>query len=122
LITVYLTVSVCFEKLYNACKVHDVPFFYVVFQFGLIGWAAYLCVGFANSGSVGFATLIDVMVISSSGWSKVVACLNSAGLAVSLVTQVLVMCGAQQYQEVSGPREYAEDGHPQGQRLSGSPR
>jgi hypothetical protein len=105
LITGYLTISVCFDKLYTACKVHDVPFSYVVCQFALIGWIGYLTAGFPNTGSVGFATLLDLIAQSNSVWSMIIASLNTVALLASFATQVLVMRGAQQYQKVSGVSE-----------------
>jgi uncharacterized membrane protein (UPF0136 family) len=105
LLTCYLTIGICFDKLYTACKVHDVPFSYVIMQFGLIGWIAYLCVGFPNSGSVGVATLIDLIAKSGSVWSIVIAAVNSAILLGSFVVQVTVMRKAQKYQKISGVPE-----------------
>jgi hypothetical protein len=102
IITTYLTISICFERLYKACKTHDVPFSYITWQFVLIGWTGYLAVGFPNSGSVGFATFIDLVAKSNSTWSKVISFLNSFALLVSFFTQIVIMQQAQKYQKVSG--------------------
>jgi hypothetical protein len=102
IMTTYLTISICFERLYKACKTHDVPFSYVTWQFVLIGWTGYLAVGFPNSGSVGFATFIDLVAKSPSTWSKLIAFVNSLALLISFFTQIIVMRKAQNYQKVSG--------------------
>jgi hypothetical protein len=85
-----------------------VPFSFITWQFVLIGWTGYLAVGFPNSGSVGFATFIDLVAKSDSAWSKAIACLNSIALIVSFLTQIVVMERAQKYQKVSGLPEHME--------------
>jgi hypothetical protein len=102
LVTCYLTVAISFPKLYKACKEHDVPFSFITWQFVLIGWTGYLCVGFPNSGSAAFATFIDLIARSSSVWAKVITCINTLAIVASLIIQIVVMIGAQKYQKISG--------------------
>jgi hypothetical protein len=105
LVTCYLTIAICFPRLYKACKEHDVPFSFITWQFVLIGWTAYLCAGFPNSGSAGFATFIDLIAKSPSVWPTLIAGINTFALVASLVIQIVVMTGAQKYQKISGVPE-----------------
>jgi hypothetical protein len=105
LVTCYLTIAICFARLYKACKEHDVPFSFVTWQFVLIGWTGYLCVGFPSSGSAAFATFIDLISRSESAWEKAISCINTIALLTLLITQIVVMTGAQKYQKVSGVPE-----------------
>lgn len=102
LVTIYLTVSLCWEKLYNGCKAHDLPFSFIVWQFILIAWTGYLAVGFPSSGSVGIATFIDLVAKSDSGWSKMIATINTLLLLGSITVHIIVLQQAQKYQKVSG--------------------
>ena len=102
LLSSYITVSVCWTKLYSGCVKHDVPFSFIVWQFVLIGWTIYLAVGFPNSGSVGVATFIDLIAKSTSVLAKVFAGFNMVALFAMLATQIVVLQQAQKYQKVSG--------------------
>ena len=104
LLSSYVTVSVCWNKLYWGCVNHDVPFSFIVWQFVLIGWTVYLTVGFPNSGSVGIATFIDLIAKSTSVVAKIFAGLNMIALLSMLGTQIVVLQQAQKYQKVSGVR------------------
>lgn len=98
----YLTISICFSKLYNACRKRDIPFSFLLFQFALIGFLLYQFVGFPNSGSIGLATFLDLVAKSKSGWSKFIAFLNTCAVLSSVVIQVIVLQQSQKYQKVSG--------------------
>lgn len=102
LVTVYVTVSLCWEKLYNGCRARDLPFSFIVWQFVLIAWTGYLAVGFPSSGSVGIATFIDLIAKSESGWSKTIATFNTLMLIGSIAIHIIVLQQAQKYQKVSG--------------------
>ena len=98
----YLTISICFSKLYNACRKRDIPFSFLLFQFALIGFLLYQFVGFPNSGSIGLATFLDLIAKSTSGWSKFIAFLNTCAVMSSVIIQVIVLQQSQKYQKVSG--------------------
>jgi hypothetical protein len=100
-----LAISICFDKLYLGCKKRDIPFSFITWQFVLIGWLGYLTIGFPNSGSVGFATFIDLVAKSKSVWSKFISFLTALSLAVLFFAEILVLQQAQKYQKVSGLRE-----------------
>jgi hypothetical protein len=105
LITCYLTIAVCFDKLYNGCKTQNITFSFVTFQFVLIGWLVYLITGFPSSGSVGFATFIDMVAKTTSIWPQLIALLNTFALLISLSIQIAVMRKAQLFHKVSGVPE-----------------
>ena len=98
----YLTLSLCFNKLYSSCCKHDIPFSFIIYQFILRGFLLYLFVGFPNSGSVGLATFLDLVAKSKSGWSKFISFLNSVVILACAIIQVIVLQQSQKYQKVSG--------------------
>lgn len=101
-LSLYLTASVNFQRLYRACKAHDIPFSYTLLQFALILFLMYLFVGFPNSGSAGLATFLDLLAKSDSTWAKISAFVNTAALLADILLQLYVLQQAQKYQKVSG--------------------
>lgn len=101
-LNLYLTISLCFNKLYSSCCKHDIPFSFIIYQFILIGFLLYQFVGFPNSGSVGLATFLDLVAKSKSGWSKFISFANSLVILSSAVIQVIILQQSQKYQKVSG--------------------
>lgn len=101
-LNLYLTLSLCFNKLYTSCCKHDIPFSFIMYQFILIGFLLYQFVGFPNSGSVGLATFLDLVAKSKSGWSKFISFLNSVVILSCAIIQVIILQQSQKYQKVSG--------------------
>lgn len=101
-LNLYLTISLCFNKLYASCCKHDIPFSFILYQFILIGFLLYQFVGFPNSGSVGLATFLDLIAKSKSGWSKFISFVNSMIILACAIIQVIVLQQSQKYQKVSG--------------------
>ncbi|OHS93943.1 hypothetical protein TRFO_39875 [Tritrichomonas foetus] len=102
----YLTISVNFSRLYSSCRAHDIPFSFLLFQFVLIGFLVYQLIGFPNSGSVGFATFLDLIAKSKSGWSKFISFFNTILILSCAVVQFIVLQQSQKYQKVSGHDEH----------------
>ncbi|EAY17154.1 hypothetical protein TVAG_303730 [Trichomonas vaginalis G3] len=100
--TVYVGLNFSYMGIYEACKRRDVPFRWTIYQFCFVGWCGYRTVGFPNSGSVGFAVLLDLIANNSKGLSKFIAFINSALSAVALYFEIRAMVEAQKYQKVSG--------------------
>jgi hypothetical protein len=100
--TVYFAFNYSFLKLYAACRRRDVPFSWVVTQFVLVGWIAYLAIGFPDSGCVGVATFLDLLAKSRSTVSMCVAAVNTALIVAVLYFQFVTLYRAQAYQKVSG--------------------
>lgn len=98
----YFYSSVDFPRLYKSCKKHDIPFSWTLIQIGAIAWFLYLLVGFPTSGSVGFATFLDLVSQSDSVWSKFIAFVNTMLLLVIVVVQFFILQQSQKYQKVSG--------------------
>lgn len=99
---VYLSYNYSFVGLYNACKKRDIPFKWTIIQFVVIAWLGYLAVGFPTSGSVGFATMLDIFAKSKSGFSKFMSLINTAITGGALFLSFRTLQQAQAYQKVSG--------------------
>ena len=99
---IYIGQTFSYEKLYQACQNKDIPFSWTLYQFLFLAWMLYLILGFPNSGSVGFATFLDLISKSSSIISKIVAALNVALIITAAVFEFFSLVEAQKYQKVSG--------------------
>ncbi|KAH0794222.1 scamp-domain-containing protein [Histomonas meleagridis] len=105
ILELYLTASICFDRLYKGCKSHNIPISYTFLQFLLIGVIIYLFIGFPNSGSVGLATFLDLIAKSNSIWSKIISFINTLCLLCLGILHVYVFQQSQVYQRVSGLQE-----------------
>ncbi|KAH0792090.1 secretory carrier-associated membrane protein 2-like [Histomonas meleagridis] len=101
----YLTISICFPRLYRGCKNHNIPISFTFLQFILIGFTLYLLVGFPNSGSVGLATFLDLIAKSDSVWSKIISFVNTFFIFFCVLLHVYVLQQSQSYQKVSGVQD-----------------
>lgn len=99
---IYFAQTFSYEKLYQACQNKDIPFSWTLYQTILIGWMIYLILGFPNSGSVGFATFLDLVSKSHSIASMIFAFLNLSIIVAACVYETLSLMSAQKYQKVSG--------------------
>lgn len=100
--TVYILLTQSYNKLYISCKKKDIPFRWIVVQFMLIAWSIYLTIGFPTSGSVGLATLLDLIAKSKNGFSIFMGIINTALCGVNTYFQFTTLYRAQAYQKVSG--------------------
>jgi len=102
----YFVTNFSYRKLYSSCANHDIPFQFTLMQFITIGWVIYLVIGFPDSGSVGFAVFLDLLSLSSSAFSKIVAFINLLILAATLFCEFNCLIEAQKYQKVSGADQH----------------
>ena len=98
----YFAFNFSYSKIYTACRNKDIPFSWTLYQFLLIGWMAYLFIGFPTSGSVGFATLLDLIAKNSPFFSKFMSMLNIIGIGFAIYFEFRTLVLAQNYQKVSG--------------------
>lgn len=104
----YFAYNFSFSKLYNSCRKKEVPFSWTIYHFILVAWLVYLTIGFPTSGSVGIATLLDIIAIGKSPFSALVAAINTAIVGISLACQFFTLMGAQAYQRVSGVEDQTQ--------------
>ena len=100
--TFYVLLHYSYEKLYLACKKHDIPFSWTITSFLILAWMIYLTIGFPTSGSVGLATFLDLVAKSNSGFSVFIAFINMLLTGGATGFQFLSLMKAQAYQKVSG--------------------
>jgi hypothetical protein len=103
--TSYVVFNYSFSRLYTYCRRRDIPFSWIVTQFAVVGWLAYLAIGFPDSGCVGLATFLDLLAKSKSTFSMVVAGINTLLVVAAVYFQFLTLYKAQAYQKVSGADE-----------------
>ena len=100
---IYLALNYSYNYLYSSCRKKDIPFKWTIFQFILIVWCAYISIGFPTSGSVGFATFLDLLASSkSSTFSKMFAFINTTLAITSTAFGLFTLSETQKYQKVSG--------------------
>ena len=99
---VYCALHYSYEKLYDACKRHDIPFSFTVYQLLITVACIYLTIGFPTSGSVGLATFLDLLAKSDSFASIAIAFVNTVLIGGATLLEVLALMRAQAYQKVSG--------------------
>ena len=100
--TVYYTINYSYQKIYDSCKKHDVPFTWTIIQFSLIGWCIYRTIGFPSSGSVGIALFLDLLAKDSKTFSRFLALINTGLSCSATYFQFKVLMEAQKYQKISG--------------------
>lgn len=101
--TAYVAINFSYTGIYESCKKKDVPFRWTVIQFCFTGWCCYRAVGFPNTGSVGFAVLLDLLAANKARFiSKLFAFINSALSCAAVYFQFRTMLEAQKYQKISG--------------------
>lgn len=99
---VYCALHYSYQKLYDACKRHDIPFSFTLYQLLITVACVYLTIGFPTSGSVGLATFLDLIAKSNSFASMAIALANTALIACATLCEMLVLMRSQAYQKVSG--------------------
>lgn len=99
---VYCALHYSYEKLYDACKRHDIPFSFTIYQLLLTVACIYLTIGFPTSGSVGLATFLDLAAKSPSFLSILIALINTVLIGGATGCEILALMRAQAYQKVSG--------------------
>lgn len=99
---IYVMYRFSFQWLYVSCMKHDIPISYSFAQFLIIIYQIYLTIGFPSSGSVGLATLLDVLAMSHSWFSILIGVINTAIIALVVVFSIISIGAAQKYQKVSG--------------------
>lgn len=107
--TVYLLMTQSYNKLYTGCRKKDIPFSWTIIQFALIAWSIYLTIGFPTSGSVGLATLLDLIAKSKNGFSIFMGFVNTALCGANTYFQFTTLYSAQAYQKVSGNTNTIEE-------------
>ena len=100
--TVYFLYTQSYTKIYSDCRKHDVSFRWTIVQFIFVIWCAYLSIGFPTSGSVGLATLLDLIAKSKNGFSIFMALVNTGLIFAMTYFQFATLFLAQKYQKVSG--------------------
>ena len=98
----YFAYNLSYNLLYTSCKKRDIPFKWTIFQFLLVAWCLYLTLGFPTSGSVGIATLLDLIANGAPFISSFFAFINTGLCAASSVFAILTLSTSQAYQKVSG--------------------
>jgi len=98
----YVVYNLSFQKLYTCCKKSDIPFSWVMTQFFAVGWMVYLTIGFPNSGSVGLATLLDLLAKSRRKFGMLIAFINTLLIGIATLFEFVTLYRAQEYQKVSG--------------------
>ncbi|KAH0790818.1 scamp-domain-containing protein [Histomonas meleagridis] len=100
--TVYFLYTQSYSKIYADCRKHDVSFRWTIVQFIFVIWCVYLTVGFPTSGSVGLATLLDLIAKSKNGFSIFMALVNTGAISAMTYFQFVTLFQAQKYQKISG--------------------
>ena len=102
---IYFALNFSYNLLYISCRKRDIPFKWTLYQFLVIGWCLYITLGFPNSGSVGIATMLDILANKTPFISKLFSLVNT-GLCLAATTfAILTLSAAQAYQKVSGKED-----------------
>jgi hypothetical protein len=101
----YLGINFSYNFLYTSCKKHDIPFKWIIYQFLMIAWCVYISLGFPSSGSVGIATLLDIIATTSKPFYIFTALINTILCCATAIFAFFTLSAAQKYQKVSGQED-----------------
>ena len=102
---VYLGLNFSYNLLYKSCRKRDIPFKWTIYQFLLVAWCIYITLGFPTSGSVGIATMLDILANSAPFYSTLFAIINTILSGAATAFAMLTLSKAQAYQKVSGKED-----------------
>lgn len=98
----YFVYNYGYLTLYSACRKHDIPFRFILYQIFICCVCTYFLLGFPDSGCVGIATMLDSFAKLDSFFPKMIAFMNTSLLAVNLYFSIRTLYASQEYQKVSG--------------------
>ena len=102
---VYLALNFSYNLLYMSCRKRDIPFKWTIYQFLLVAWCIYITLGFPTSGSVGIATMLDIIANSAPFYSTLFAIINTGLAGAATAFSMFTLSKAQAYQKVSGQED-----------------